>query len=245
MTTESWRRRSEIPLVVAAALFSAAYAWQVLDPNISAGWRLICDVVLWSTWVLFAIEYVTRLWLAEYRGQHFVRHLPDLAIVALPGLRPLRLLRVVAFVGVLQHIAGRSLRGRVSIYVAGTTILIIFLAALAVLDAEQGAPDTQITNFGDAIWWSVVSTTTVGYGDLYPVTIIGRLIAISLMITAIALLGTVTANIASWLVENVRDQHEGQQSEIELLTAEVRELRNALAEQQRESAPVGASRSLR
>jgi voltage-gated potassium channel Kch len=95
------------------------------------------------------------------------------------------------------------LRGRVGIYVAGGASLLAFCAALAVLDAERSSVDANITDFGDAIWWAVTTMTTVGYGDHYPVTPAGRLVAFGLMIGGIALLGTVTATLASWLVETV------------------------------------------
>jgi hypothetical protein len=76
-----------------------------------------------------------------------------------------------------------------------------FCAALAVLDAERSNPDANITNFGNGIWWAVTTPTTICYGDHYRTTAIGRLVAFGLMIGGIALLGTVTATLASWLVE--------------------------------------------
>jgi voltage-gated potassium channel len=100
------------------------------------------------------------------------------------------------------------LRGRVGIYVAGGASLLAFCAALAVLDAERSSPDANISDFGDAIWWAVSTMTTVGYGDHYPVTPGGRLVAFGLMIGGIALLGTVTATLASWLVETVAAEKE-------------------------------------
>jgi hypothetical protein len=84
--------------------------------------------------------------------------------------------------------------------------------ALAVLDAERGKPGANITTFGDAIWWAMTTITTVGYGDRYRTTAIGRLAAAGLMIGGIALLGVVTATLASWLIEQVaetEDEHWG------------------------------------
>jgi voltage-gated potassium channel len=65
------------------------------------------------------------------------------------------------------------------------------------LDAERSSPDANITDFGDAIWWAVTTMTTVGYGDRYPATSAGRMVAFALMIGGIALLGTATATLAS------------------------------------------------
>src|SRR5512133_1830428 len=94
------------------------------------------------------------------------------------------------------------------IYVAGGTSLPALCAALAVLDAERSSPDANISDFGDAIWWAVTTMTPVGYGDHYPVTAAGRLVAFGLMIGGIALLGTVTATLTSWLVETVAAEKE-------------------------------------
>jgi voltage-gated potassium channel len=121
----------------------------------------------------------------------------------------------------------------VVIYIVGGTTLILFVAALAILDAERGAPDTQIATLGDALWWSFVTVTTVGYGDTVPITATGRLIAVGLMLAGIALLGTVTATLASWLVEHVQAEQRETQSDVERLAAEVRELRALLARQSR------------
>ena len=82
--------------------------------------------------------------------------------------------------------------------------LVGFVAALAVLDAERDAPNASITTLGDALWWTVTTITTVGYGDRYPATVEGRIVAGALMLGGIALLGVVTASIASWFVETVR-----------------------------------------
>lgn len=79
----------------------------------------------------------------------------------------------------------------------------MFVAALAVLDAERSAPGSTITTFGTALWWAFETITTVGYRDFTPLTVTGRLIAGTLMLGGIALLGVVTATIAPWIVERV------------------------------------------
>ena len=81
--------------------------------------------------------------------------------------------------------------------------LLGFVAALGVFEAERDAPEASITTFGDALWWVLTTITTVGYGDLYPVTAEGRLVAGGLMVAGIAVLGTVTAAIATWFLEQV------------------------------------------
>jgi len=164
--------------------------------------------VTWAAWALFVIDYAARLALSHERRAFVRGNVLDLAVIALPLLRPLRLLRLVKLLSVLNRHAGGSLRGRVAVYVAGATVLVLFVASLAVLDAERGAKSATITTFGDALWWAMTTVTTVGYGDRYPITAEGRFIAGGLMLAGIALLGIVTASLASWLVDKVREVEE-------------------------------------
>ena len=140
------------------------------------------------------------------------RHWYDVLVIVLPLLRPLRLLRLIPLLSVLNRRAQTGLRGRVAIYVAGGASLLAFVAAIAVLDVERSSPDANISDFGDAIWWAVTTMTTVGYGDHYPVTGIGRAVGFGLMLGGIALLGTVTATLASWLVETVEAERSTQRT---------------------------------
>ncbi|WP_324276688.1 potassium channel family protein [Blastococcus brunescens] len=132
----------------------------------------------------------------------------------------------------LNRHAGQSLRGRVIVYVCGATSLIIFVAALALLDAEGDHPDANVDGFGDALWWAFATVTTVGYGDRYPITTEGRVIAAGLMLAGIALLGVVTATFASWLVERVQEVGEDNQTatrrDVQALVQEVAALRSEL-----------------
>ena len=76
------------------------------------------------------------------------------------------------------------------------------------LEAERGAQAASIKSFGDAIWWALTTVTTVGYGDHFPVTARGRLVAAGLMIGGTALLGVVTATFASWSIDRVSEVEE-------------------------------------
>lgn len=210
MDQKRWAALSEAPLTVAAVIFLAAYSWQVLaqpPPDVD----LWLQIVEWITWAAFLIDYVMRLKLADRRGRWVLRHLLDLAVVALPILRPLRLLRLVALLTVFQRAAGNSLRGRVVTYALGGTVVLVYVASLSVLEAERHAAGSMITTFGDALWWAFATITTVGYGDNVPVTTTGRIIAVALMIGGIALLGTITATIASFLVQQVSEKDEASQ----------------------------------
>ena len=207
----AWERRSEWPLTAIALAFLAVYAWEViadLHGAARAGTELAMDVM----WAVFIADYLVRLALAPQRGRWFVRHLFDLAVVALPVLRPLRLVRLIALIGVLHRGAGMALRGRITAYTAGGVTLLVLVSSLAVLDAERGAPGTPIHTYGEAVWWALATITTVGYGDLAPVTAVGRWAAVLLMIGGVALAGVVTATLASWIVSLVAEESAEQEA---------------------------------
>ncbi len=221
-----------VPLTIAALIFLAAFAWPILDPGLSSRHAQLCEITSWGAWAFFAVDYVARFALSRRRFEFVRANLLDLAVVALPLLRPLRLLRLVTVLHLLNHYARESLRGKVVTYVASSTVAVVFMAALAVLHSERSAGNANITSYGDALWWAATTVTTVGYGDRFPVTGTGRLVAVGLMLAGIALLGVVTATLASWLVQRVSEVEEASQAatrrDVEALTAEVVALRAAL-----------------
>lgn len=87
-------------------------------------------------------------------------------------------------------------------------ILMVIFCAIGILGVERDAPGGNIKTAEDALWWSFVTVTTVGYGDLYPVTTAGRIIAAALMTVGVALFGTFTAYVASWFVQQREEQEE-------------------------------------
>lgn len=226
-----WEKISDWPLLGLALVFAVAYAWQVLGDLIGPA-QHATQSLMNITWATFAFDYLVRLTLTKQRGRWFVRHIPSLLVVVLPLLRPVRLIGLLTVVNVFHRAAGGALRGKVVLYTACSTVLLIVLAALAVFDAERFAPDASITSFGDALWWACVTITTVGYGDVSPVTVEGRFIAVGLMVSGVALLGSVTATFAAWLVERVAEQDEAKraatQAELKELTAQVAQLRALL-----------------
>ena len=242
MRRETLRRRyeelSQWPLVALALLFVAAYAWGVLRPDLP-GWLLLTlRLVTVVTWPVFLADYVVRLGLADHRWRFVRENWVDGLAVLLPLLRPLRIISLVRVARVIDRRLTSSLHGRVAAYVSLTSSLVVFMASLAVYDAERGAPGASITSYGDAIWWALTTITTVGYGDEYPVTDEGRLVAVMLMVSGIALLGVVTAAVASWFVGRVAEAAQAQdeaddaalRAEVRALAEEVRRLRAQLAE---------------
>lgn len=213
---QRWEQRREIVLGVLALLFLATYAWPILDPGLPRLADRACQVTQVGVWVAFVVDYALRVHAADARARWVRGHLVELALLLLPILRPLRLLMLLTLLRQLNRGGTASLRGRVGLYVGAGSVIVGLVAALAVLDEERGAADATITSFGDALWWACTTMTTVGYGDTYPVTTVGRFIGVGLMIAGIALLGTVTATVASYLVEAVAeaDEAEGRAEEL-------------------------------
>lgn len=227
-----WEARTELPLIGAAVIFRGAYAWPILDPNLSETAADACLLANLAIWVAFAVDFGVRLALAERRGRFVVQHWLDVLVLALPMLRPLRVLRAVIALNLLARRGHTFARGGVVASVAAAIAVIGLIASLAILDAERGTPEANIRNYGDAVWWAIATTTTVGYGDRYPTTTEGRYVAIGLMVLGIALLGVVTAALASWFVERMAVTEQAEQrteAQLAALTAEVRALRAELA----------------
>jgi voltage-gated potassium channel len=200
-----WERAAEWPLSINALIFLGAFAWPILDTGLDGFWREVCRYADYTAWAIFVVDYLVRLALAEQRLRYAGKHIVDLLMLALPVLRPLRLLRVLLLLRVLNRRAAQSLRGRVAVYIFGTATLVLGCAALAELDAERHSPHANITTIGQSLWWAATTMSTVGYGDYHPVTTEGRLVAVGLMLAGVALLGVVTATIAAWLIEAVRE----------------------------------------
>ena len=142
----------------------------MLDTALGPAAREALDLVLTGIWVLLGLDYLVRLGLARRKLRFVGRHLLDLAILLLPMFRPAARAagrhgdqRAEPPAARRRPRPRRDLRRR-------TVALVGFVAALAVLEAERNAPEASITTFGEALWWTITTISTVGYGDRYPVT---------------------------------------------------------------------------
>lgn len=153
----------------------------------------------------------------------------DAAFRTLQIIRVYRIVRVLRVLYKLQELTtGTTLNERLLALPGMALVLIIFSTAL-IVEAERHAPGATIHSGGDALWWALTTVTTVGYGDTYPVTTEGRIIAAGLMFVGIALFGSISAIVTSKLIlpKETKD-HEELRREIRSLHAEIRELREEL-----------------
>jgi voltage-gated potassium channel len=192
----------DVPLTVLAVLWLAILVLPLVV-RISAG---ALDTVDYAVWAIFATEYLIKLYLSPSRWSFVRRHPIDLLVIAIPVLRPLRLLRLLRLARAALILGSTLKRARDVLthhglhYVLLSVLALIGVCSAMELAFEQHLPGATIHNFGDALWWSIVTVTTVGYGDKYPVSAGGRGVAVVLMITGIGLVGVLSASVASYFV---------------------------------------------
>lgn len=199
-TYQRYRRLARYPLFLAGLAFVVGLIL-VVDPHLNTidQHRIAGRTLTLLAWFVFFVDYVVSLALAPDRGQYVRSHIPQAIGVLFPPLRILLIFHVT-------YEAARQARGafgsRARLYLLFVSTLVIVLSSLAVTAAERGAPGATIASFGDALWWSAETVSTVGYGDMYPVTVLGRLIAVALMVNGFLILSVLTATVAQKFVSS-------------------------------------------
>ena len=188
-------------LTLLALLFLFLFSYPVFYPDMSTATKSKLDVSQIVIWAIFALDLIYGITKAENKIAFVKRHPLEIASVLLPFLRPLRLLRVISFAGlVIQKIAiGRQFA--ITFKVLLTTIFITYVSAVQITLLERNVSNSNIRSFGDGLWWAITTVTTVGYGDRFPNTAEGKLLAVFLMMMGISLVGVITASVAAWFVE--------------------------------------------
>lgn len=203
LAIERWERRTAIPLAILAVLFLALWAVQVLAPLGPIGYDLVEGAIL-LIWVAFIVDFLFRFSFHKNKRAFLRANVIEIIAIIVPVFRFLRVLRILMAIGLLTRVV-QSLQGRVNLYVAIVLPLLTFAGALGVYEAESQVANSNIHNFGDAIWWACVTIFTVGYGDHYPITWEGRSIAVVLMLGGVAMLSVITANLASYFLSQQRN----------------------------------------
>ena len=189
------------------------------DRAVNPAVRQVAAAVNWLIWIAFCADFIVR-WGVTRRWAFLRTAWFDLALIiltppflvpdTLQGARSLRALRLVRFlrVGAVAAIGLRSARR--SFGARQFPLVMLFAAVTVALGAagaylfEQGA-NRSIGSYGDALWWAIVTATTVGYGDVSPVTVEGRVIAVLLMLVGIGVISIFTATVASFFFEQEQE----------------------------------------
>lgn len=192
-------------LTFLAVAFLFAFSYPAFNVTISDSTTHFLSLIQWVCWFAFAIDLIYGIWKAGNKKVYLRRHPLEIASVLLPFLRPLRLMRVISFGSLaLQKVAiGRQFA--ITLKVAISAVFIAYIAAIQITISERTVEGSNIKTFSDGLWWAVTTVTTVGYGDRYPTTTEGRLLAVLLMITGISLVGVITASVAAWFVKLSQD----------------------------------------
>lgn len=187
-------------LTFLALAFLVAFSVPAFFPEISNSTQAQIEIIQWVCWFAFALDLVAGVISADSKKQYLYRHPLEIASVFLPFLRPLRLMRVISFGSLaIQKIAiGRQFA--ITVKVAITALFVAYISAVQITISERNVDGSNIKSFEDGLWWAVTTVTTVGYGDRFPTTTEGRLLAVLLMLVGISLVGVITASVASWFV---------------------------------------------
>ena len=248
---------------LALSIFALLVLGSQVALDVSPQSRQILDYADWLLCLLFFIDFILTMWRTERRWHYFVRWgWIDLlsCIPSIDSFRSARLVRVFRIFRVLRAVRAAKIiaefilehRAKNSLLAAAFMgILLVIFASIGILHFES-VPDANIKSAEDAIWWTIVTITTVGYGDKYPITTEGRALASLLIFCGVALIGVFTAYITFWFmkpdtsndedavdtdtVDTLRaqlaifrdEEIQALRREIELLRAE-RDLRNAAA----------------
>jgi voltage-gated potassium channel len=218
-----------IEIVVAMAIIASLLSVMIyysfdLQPN----QELIVYIFDLAIVVLLAVNFFHKLRVSG-KGLGFIAKywyqipalLPLVLFVYIDNQVPsvdLSLLSFITFfrIFMLYHLLKHFRRNEFAYLTAFLAITIIF-GSISILFVEPSSPGATIVNFGDAIWWSISTMTSVAYGDVYPVTIEGKVIATALMFAGIGILWTFLAAVSSKLVAQRlegKDAHEASQSKL-------------------------------
>ncbi|MCE7792323.1 potassium channel family protein [Salipaludibacillus sp. CUR1] len=174
-------------------------------------------------WMLFVVDYFFRVSISEQKWHYIKKHPLDLiAIIPLDAIfrlarlaRLVRVLRLFA-IGMRYYKPVHDILKRNGLQKAFTIVIaLIFAGAIPIVLVED-----SITTYHDAVWWSIVTATTVGYGDISPETILGRLIAVIFMVFGIGLIGLLTGTIATYFIDN-KQNIETADKQIEFVKSEL------------------------
>ena len=201
---------------------------------------------------IFLGDFFYRFFTAEHRSAYFFRSFgwADL-LSSLPfqQVKIFRVFRIWRVVRLFVKFGARNLirefvthRAENALLTVGFLVMCVLeFGSLAVLSAERAAPDANITDASDAIWWAYVTITTVGYGDRFPVTNWGRLVGVFVMTAGVGLFGTLSGFLANmFLSPSKPEEEERPATDAGTPKAKLAQLKQMLAAQEQATAELKA-----
>ena len=225
----AWEERSSTPMFVASVLYLLAFAAPIMSTRIQEPYDGYLNIIQMILWGLFAADYCIRLYLAPRRLYFITHNLMNLAIVLLPAWR------IVSFLAMIHLTTNRQYKrlSELAVKLFGYTAIFIIMFALAIYSVESSEPGAMIRDLPTAYWWTFTTLATVGYGDVYPVTGIGRVIAVVVMLYGVGMVAVATGALASWIIEKIggreEQEHPATKADVDDLRQEISELRALLA----------------
>ena len=225
----AWEGRTSTPMFVASVLYLLAFAAPIMSTRIQEPYDGYLNIIQMILWGLFAADYCVRLYLAPRRLYFITHNLMNLAIVLLPAWR------IVSFLAMIHLTANRQYKrlSELAVKLFGYTAIFIIMFALAIYSVESSEPGAMIRDLPTAYWWTFTTLATVGYGDVYPVTGIGRVIAVVVMLYGVGMVAVATGALASWIIEKIGGREEQEypatKADVDDLRQEISELRALLA----------------
>lgn len=202
---DRYKRFMFIPLSGLSLVFLYLYVSSNFHFAIAENNQSLFEVANNLVWGIFALDYLIMLFLSTNKINFVRDHKIHLLVVFVPFLRVLRIgLLIVMLASLLGQLKNRILIS-IPAYTLTATTLFTLIGAASVYDAEYQTENGNIKTPQDALWWAAVTIFTVGYGDKFPVTGEGRIYGVGLMLCGIAIVGTVTATFAGWLISQIRE----------------------------------------
>lgn len=232
-------RYLDVPLALASVLL-VLLAVIELSGDVGEPWRGRLAVLGWALWALFFVEFAVKFALAPVKRVYLRHNWLDALMVLVPFLRLLRVLsilratralpifRLLVFGGGTSGATVELLKRRRLGQLGLISALVILIAAAMGFILESDAPGTQMETFGDALWWSSTTVTTVA-SEVNPVTAGGRILGFLLMLYAVGVFSYFIASVASVLVESdARQTPETENEGVRLNQRELDALRSIL-----------------
>jgi voltage-gated potassium channel len=213
---EKWERQAERPLIILALVFLGVLIFPALR-TLSPAEKTVLDLMDWAIWAIFIIDYLVRIFLAKHQWKYIRTHPIQFLIVAIPFFQPLRLLRLLPLSAYFISQTRGKFENRIFTFVAFAAVSVGIPACIAMFEVEHKAKGATIRSLGESLWWLFSTLTTVGYGDRYPVTTIGRVIAVFVMVTGISLVGLLTAAVASIFIGSREDVSKREKSNLKII----------------------------